>query len=100
MLSITLKYVDIGSASISELPDLAPGSYLRLSIADTGQGMDEAVKQRIFEPYFTTKGPSEGTGLGLALVYGIIRSLSGGIAVFSEPGQGTTFDVYFPGPKR
>ncbi|MGP0044172.1 MAG: PAS domain S-box protein [Syntrophobacteraceae bacterium] len=99
VLSITLKNVDIDSAAISEVPDLAPGPYLRLSVSDTGHGMDEAVKQRIFEPYFTTKGPSEGTGLGLALVYGIITSLSGGIAVFSEPGQGATFDVYFPRTK-
>ena len=99
VLSITLKDVDIDSASMSELPDLAPGSYLRLSVADTGHGMDEVVRQRIFDPYFTTKGPSEGTGLGLAVVYGIITSLSGGIAVFSEPGQGTTFDVYFPRTK-
>ena len=99
VLSITLKYVDIHSAAISELPDLAPGSYLRLSVADTGHGMEEAVRERIFDPYFTTKGPSEGTGLGLALVYGIITSLSGGIAVSSEPGLGSTFHVYFPSAK-
>jgi PAS domain S-box-containing protein len=99
VLSINLQDVDIDSAAISGLSDLAPGSYLRLSIADTGHGMDEAVKQRIFDPYFTTKGPSKGTGLGLSLVYGIITSLSGGIAVFSVPGQGTTFDVYFPRTK-
>ena len=99
VLSITLENVDIDSVAISEVPDLAPGPYLRLSVSDTGHGMDEAVRQRIFEPYFTTKGPSEGTGLGLALVYGIITSLSGGIAVFSEPGQGATFDVYFPRTK-
>ena len=99
VLSITLRNVDIGSVAISGVPDLAPGSYLRLTVADTGHGMDEAVGRRIFEPYFTTKGPSEGTGMGLALVYGIITSLSGGIAVFSEPGQGSTFDVYFPRTK-
>jgi PAS domain S-box-containing protein len=99
VLSISLKGVDINSAAISGLPDLAPGSYLKLSVADTGHGMDEAVRQRIFDPYFTTKGPSKGTGLGLSLVYGIITSLSGGIAVFSVPGQGTTFDVYFPRTK-
>jgi PAS domain S-box-containing protein len=99
VLSITLKNVDIDSVAISEIADLAPGPYLRLSVADTGHGIDEEVRQRIFDPYFTTKGPSEGTGLGLALVYGIVTSLSGGIAVFSEPGQGTTFDVYFPRTK-
>jgi CheY-like chemotaxis protein len=58
--------------------------------------MDEATKQRIFDPYFTTKGPDEGTGLGLAVVYGIVKSLSGAMAVSSKPNQGTTFDVYFP----
>ena len=75
---------------------MEPGSYLRLSVADTGHGMDEAVKQRIFDPYFTTKGPNEGTGLGLAVVYGIVKNLSGAINVFSKPGEGTTFEVYFP----
>jgi PAS domain S-box-containing protein len=99
VLSITLKIVDIDSVAISEVQDLAPGSYLRLSVADTGHGMDEALRQRIFDPYFTTKGPSEGTGLGLALIYGIVKNLSGGIAVFSEPGKGATFDVYFPRTK-
>jgi CheY-like chemotaxis protein len=99
VLSITLKIAEIESAATSELADLAPGSYLKLSVADTGHGMDEAVRQRIFDPYFTTKGPSEGTGLGLALIYGIVKNLSGGIAVFSEPGRGATFDVYFPRTK-
>jgi len=77
-------------------PDIEPGPYLRLSIADTGHGMDDAVKQRIFDPYFTTKGPNEGTGLGLAVVYGIVKALSGAIVVTSKPGEGATFDVYLP----
>ncbi|MFZ2448805.1 MAG: PAS domain S-box protein [Syntrophobacteraceae bacterium] len=96
VLSIMLKNVDIGSGAGRELPDLDPGSYLKLTVADTGHGIDESVRQRIFDPYFTTKGPSEGTGLGLALVYGITKSLAGGIAVSSKPGEGTAFDVYFP----
>lgn len=99
VLSVTLKNATIDPVATGKLPDLAPGDYLRLTIADTGHGIDEEVRQRIFDPYFTTKGPSEGTGLGLAIVYGIITRLSGGIAVLSEPGQGTTFDVYFPTTK-
>ncbi len=77
-------------------PDLGPGLYLRLSVSDTGCGMDAALLRRVFDPYFTTKGPDEGTGLGLAVVYGIVKDLSGAIAVSSKPGEGTTFDVYFP----
>ncbi len=96
VLSITLKNVDIDEGARRDLPDLDPGPYLRLTVADTGHGIEESVRQRIFEPYFTTKGQSEGTGLGLALIYGIVKSLSGGIAVFSKPGEGATFSVYFP----
>jgi CheY-like chemotaxis protein len=96
VLSITLAKVDIDSTSGAEIPGLEAGSYLRLSISDTGHGMDEEVRQRIFDPYFTTKGPDEGTGLGLAVVYGIVEDLSGGITVSSNPGVGTTFQVFFP----
>ncbi|MGA2401744.1 MAG: response regulator [Syntrophobacteraceae bacterium] len=99
VLSITLKDVYVDADTRRHLPDLDPGSYLRLTVADTGHGIDESVRQRIFDPYFTTKGPSEGTGLGLALVHGIIENLSGGISVFSKPGEGTTFNVYFPRTK-
>jgi CheY-like chemotaxis protein/two-component sensor histidine kinase len=95
-LSITLQDVEIGPLAGSGTPDMEPGPYLRLSVADTGHGMDEAVRQRIFDPYFTTKGPNEGTGLGLAVVYGIVKNMSGTISVSSKPGEGATFDVYFP----
>jgi PAS domain S-box-containing protein len=95
-LSVVLANVDIEPGAARGSPDLASGAYLKLSVSDTGHGMDEAVKQRIFDPYFTTKGPNEGTGLGLAVVYGIVRGLSGAITVSSKPGKGTTFDVYFP----
>jgi len=95
-LAVTLENVEIGDSTAGMVMELVPGSYLRLSVADTGIGMDEAVKRRIFEPYFTTKGPNEGTGLGLSVIYGIVKDLSGSISVSGSPGQGTTFDVYFP----
>jgi PAS domain S-box-containing protein len=77
-------------------PELRPGPYVCLMIRDTGCGMEADVVERIFEPYFTTKGVSEGTGMGLAVVHGIIASHGGAITVHSTPGMGTTFTIYLP----
>ncbi|MEN6438618.1 MAG: PAS domain S-box protein [Syntrophobacter sp.] len=96
VLTISLARVDIASGSGAAGPGVEDGPYLKLSVSDTGHGMDEGVKQRIFNPYFTTKGPEEGTGLGLAVVYGIVKGLDGEITVISNPGEGTTFHVFFP----
>jgi signal transduction histidine kinase len=78
------------------LPDMAPGEWLRLVVADTGAGIAAAHLPHIFEPFFTTKGPGMGTGLGLAQVYGIVKQHGGAITVASTPGQGTAFTIYLP----
>ncbi|MBW2169460.1 MAG: response regulator, partial [Deltaproteobacteria bacterium] len=96
ILEVTLTNVDIDARTIRQYPDMSPGPYLRLSVSDTGEGMTPEILGRIFDPYFTTKEVGEGTGLGLAVVHGIIKDHGGAITVYSEPGKGTTFHVYLP----
>jgi two-component system, cell cycle sensor histidine kinase and response regulator CckA len=98
-LSIETKNIVVGENHAKPYY-MAPGRYVQTSISDTGVGMDEKTKERIFEPFFTTKELGRGTGLGLAMVYGIIKNHNGFIDVISEPGRGTTFVLYFPASKK
>ena len=91
-----LENLTLGDHASPVPAGLAPGPYVHLWVRDDGCGMDEATRQRIFEPFFTTKLVDQGTGLGLAVVHGIVESHGGAITVTTAPGQGSTFDVYLP----
>ncbi len=95
-VTLSTSNVEVTPGDAAPVPDMAPGAYVRLSVADSGVGMPPDVLAHVFEPFFTTKSPGVGTGLGLATVYGIVKQSEGHIAVRSRPGEGTTFDVYFP----
>jgi PAS domain S-box-containing protein len=95
-LTISLDSVRLDTALAEVTPPLAPGSYTRITVQDTGSGMDAGTLNRIFEPFFTTKAPGIGTGLGLAVVYGILHAHDAATGVESEPGKGTTFTIWFP----
>lgn len=95
-LTVILDEVTLSGTSEPGSPEHEPGEYLRLSVSDTGHGISEELRSRIFEPYFTTKSQGDGTGLGLATVHGIVENHHGWIDVESAPGKGSAFHIYFP----
>jgi signal transduction histidine kinase len=95
-LSVRVERVVLDREIVARFTELAPGTYSRLVVADTGPGIPEADLERIFEPFFTTRQPGKGSGLGLAVVEAIVRSHGGGVTVESAGGRGSTFSVYLP----
>ncbi len=96
VLAIELNDVMLDEALVAGHAGMQPGKYLKLTVSDTGCGMSPEVMERIFDPFFTTKPPGKGTGMGLSVLHGIVKSYRGTVTVDSEPGKGTTFCVYIP----
>ena len=92
---VDVQAVDLPQSNIAA-SGVPPGRYARLMVSDTGQGIEPEVQKHLFEPFFTTKTPDQGSGLGLSIVYGIVKHLGGAIEVWSEVGQGTRFTIYLP----
>ena len=100
ILEITLRNTEIDEDTASQYPELNPGPHVHLGVSDTGDGINPEVIDRVFDPYFTTKDVGKGTGMGLAVVHGIVKSHHGSILVESELGKGTTFKILFPSVKE
>ena len=100
VLGVSLMDLYIDADVAAQYPDLNPGPYVRLTVSDTGHGMEPEIIERIFDPYFTTKEPDKGSGMGLAVVHGIVKSHGGTMTVESRVGEGTTFHVFFPRLER
>lgn len=96
MLEVKLENTTLDEKSAIQYEDLGPGNYIKMTVRDTGHGIDSKIIDRIFEPYFTTCSLAEATGMGLAVVHGIVKRHNGAIIVESEPGKGTVFEVLFP----
>ena len=96
VLEVNLENTTLDETSAARYEGLGPGNYLKLTVKDSGHGIDPKIIDRIFEPYFTTTSLAEGTGMGLAVVHGIVKNHNGAITVASEPGKGTVFEVLFP----
>ncbi|AEB08314.1 multi-sensor hybrid histidine kinase [Desulfobacca acetoxidans DSM 11109] len=96
ILKIALKNTHLDEAAAAKWQNAAAGSYVQLTVKDNGVGMDRQIQERIFEPFYTTKKPGEGTGMGLSVVHGIVKAHGGDISLESSPGQGTTFHLLFP----
>jgi signal transduction histidine kinase/ActR/RegA family two-component response regulator len=96
VMTVTLEHITLKTGKIPPKLGLPPGKYAKLTVADTGCGMDSDTLQRVYEPFFTTKGLDQGSGLGLAIVHGIVKSCGGCINAHTKPGRGSKFEVYLP----
>jgi len=95
-LTLKAEHMELGAASAHAVAEAKPGHYVTWHVSDNGTGIPPEIQERIFEPFFSTKGPDKGTGLGLSTVVGIVNSHEGFVRVHSKPGQGSTFSIYLP----